>query len=177
MTLTPSVNITVLSPTTPAATGASTSFSTRSARTRSSRNTDWQVRPGDSRLVPPPLSLNLSYLLTAYAPNDPLTGNATSHAMLGEAMRVLHEHPVVPLEYLVTGLAGAHEEIRIVASTLDLDAMSRIWATFTEPYRASTPTRSPSSNSTPPPRAADRSPPASAASACQTSKPRSTRPS
>jgi len=102
------------------------------------KNRDWALQPGSGdTLVAPPLTLNLSYLLTAYAPNDPSTGNATAHEMLGEAMRVLHEHPVVPEEHLAAGLRDAIEELRIVHVPLKLEEMNRIWGTFT-PYRIST---------------------------------------
>jgi hypothetical protein len=102
------------------------------------KNLDWQVRPDSGgRLVPPPLSLYLSYVLTAYAPNDPHAGNVNAHEILGEAMRVFYEHPVVPGQYLVPGLRGASEQLRIVHTPLDLEEMSRIWSTFSQPYRTS----------------------------------------
>jgi hypothetical protein len=42
----------------------------------------------------PPLALNLYYLLSAYGQNedDP---DPYSHRLLGEAMRILHDHPVL----------------------------------------------------------------------------------
>ena len=101
-------------------------------------NMDWRVKPGDpSRLVPPPLSLNLFYLMTPYAPNDAQTGNSTAHAILGDAMRVFYEHPMVPQSYLANGLDGSGEEIKIMLNTLDLDELSRVWSTFTQPFRLS----------------------------------------
>jgi hypothetical protein len=140
MALTPPVNITILGPDEPAGDRRINLFLYKVAENPFLKNQDWQVRPGSpGRLAPPPLSLNLSYLLTAYAPNDALAGNATSHAMLGEAMRVLHENPVVPHDYLVTGLEAAREEIRIMSAPLDLEDMSRIWSTFSQPYRTSSP--------------------------------------
>ncbi len=102
------------------------------------KNCDWQLKPGKAdRLVPPPLSLSLFYLLTPYAPNDPDTGNSSLHGILGDAMRVFHENPVVPRRRLTAGLRDAREEIRIMLRTLDLDELSRVWATFTLPFRLS----------------------------------------
>lgn len=99
------------------------------------KNLDWQVRQGNpGQLVPPPLSLNLFYLLTAYAPTDPQTGNSESHQMLGEAMRVFYENSIVEL---VGSLLGAREQIKIMLNTLDLDELSRVWTTFTQPFRLS----------------------------------------
>lgn len=102
------------------------------------RNMDWQVKPGSpDRLVPPPLSLNLSYLVTAYAKNDPQTGNTTAHEILGEAMRVFYENPILPNGYLVTGLQDTREQVKIVQNTLDPEELSHVWSTFIQPFRLS----------------------------------------
>ena len=102
------------------------------------KNMDWQVRSGvPNQLVPPPLSLNLFYLMTPYAPTDPQTGNSEAHQILGEAMRVLYENPIVPNAYLEAGLQSSREQIKVMLNTLDLDELSRVWATFTQPFRLS----------------------------------------
>lgn len=102
------------------------------------RNQDWQVSPADpGRLVPPPLSLNLYYLLTPYAQNDGSLGNATVHEILGEAMRVFYEHPIVPDEYLAGDLGVAREQVKIVQNGVDMEELSQVWNTFSEPLRLS----------------------------------------
>ena len=102
------------------------------------KNMDWQVSRGDAtQLIPPPLSLNLFYLMTSYAPTDPETGNSEAHQVLGEAMRVFYENPIIPDLHLVDGLIGAREQIKIMLNTLDLEELSRVWATFTQPFRLS----------------------------------------
>ena len=107
------------------------------------KNLDWQAKPGEPRqLVPPPLSLNLFYLMTPYAANDMQTGNATAHMILGEAMRIFYENPIVlpnpgDTPILVDGLADAREQIKIMLNTLDLDELSRVWSTFSQPFRLS----------------------------------------
>jgi hypothetical protein len=104
------------------------------------RNEDWRPRPGSpGQLAPPPLSVNLYYLLTAYAPNDAEIGNAAAHALLGEAMRVLHENPHLPVDPAIRsdGLADARERIRIMLHSVDLDELSNVWTTFNEPFRLS----------------------------------------
>jgi hypothetical protein len=137
-TLRPELTVTMLSPDEAAADRRVNLFLYRVSENPYLKNLDWQVRPGSGdKLVPPPLSLNLFYLLTAYAPNDARTGNATAQEMLGEAMRVLYENPVLPERHLVKGLKDAVEEIRIVQMPLDLEGMSRLWATFKQPYRTS----------------------------------------
>lgn len=104
------------------------------------RNEDWQVSRTDStRLTPPPLSVNLFYLVTAYAPNDSDTGNVPAHEILGDGMRVFNEYPIVPSEHLVDGLSDAREQIKIMPSQLDLEELSKVWSTFSEPFRLSVP--------------------------------------
>jgi len=104
------------------------------------RNMDWQLKAGGpDTIVPPPLSLDLFYLMTVYAQNDPDTGNASAHQVLGDAMRVFYEFPILPPGYLVAGLKDAREQIRVFPNTLDLDELSQVWTTFTQPYRLSVP--------------------------------------
>ena len=102
------------------------------------KNMDWRVKPGSpGTLIPPPLTLNLYYLMTAYNKNDSETGNAPDHAVLGDAMRVFHENPVIPDQYLTDGLKNSRENIRIILNTLDLDELSKVWATFKKAFRLS----------------------------------------
>jgi Pvc16 N-terminal domain len=137
-TLKPELTVTILSPDEAAVDRRVNLFLYRVSENPYLRNLDWQVRPGSGgKLVPPPLSLNLFYLLTAYAPNDAQTGNATAQEMLGEAMRALYENPILPEKYLVKGLKDAVEEIRIVQVPLDFEALGRLWSTFGQPYRTS----------------------------------------
>jgi hypothetical protein len=82
------------------------------------RNQDATVRSGTpDQLTPPPLSLSLYYLMTAYAPNDAETGNSTAQQLLGEAMRVFYDHGVVPASYLDAGLQDAREQLQIVSKS------------------------------------------------------------
>jgi len=107
------------------------------------RNMDMprQVRPGEQS--PPPLALNLHYLVTAYASgdNDNLDSTA-SQLLLGAAMSVLHDHPVLGREEINTALAASDlavqvERIRITPIQLSLDELSKLWSTFQAPYRLS----------------------------------------
>lgn len=103
------------------------------------RSMDWQVkRDKPNKAIPPPLSLNLFYLLTAYAKGDPqATGNSTAHAILGEAMRVLYENPIIPPDCLDADLQQSREEIKIIQTPIDMEEMSRVWSTFGQPFRPS----------------------------------------
>src|SRR5262249_14773076 len=86
---------------------------------------------------PPPLSLSLFYLMTPYATNDPQSGNAAAHEILGDAMRVFYEHPIVPSSYLADGLKDATEQIKIMLDPVNVDELSQVWHTFTQPFRLS----------------------------------------
>lgn len=139
MAITPAPNVTVLAPDEPGGGNRRVNlFLYKAQENAALKNLDWQPKRGNSaQLVPPPLSLNLFYLMTPYAPNDAQTGNSTAHEILGEAMRVLYENPIVSSEYLVEGLADADQQIRIMLNTLDLEELSRVWNTFTQPFRLS----------------------------------------
>lgn len=138
MTLSPALNVTILAPDEPGGDRRVNLFLYKVQENPVLKNMDWQVKRGEStRLVPPPLSLNLFYLLTPYAPNDSQTGNSTDHEILGEAMRVFYENPIVPKDYLDSGLQNAREHIKIMQNTLNLEELSQVWSTFTQPFRLS----------------------------------------
>jgi hypothetical protein len=138
MTLRPTIPVTLLSPDEPAGDRRINLFLYRVREHPQLRNLDYQLKPGATgTLVAPPLSLVLSYLVTAHAVSDPQTGNADAHAILGEAMRVFHQHPVVPQASLEDDLDEAREELRIVQVPLDTEEISRLWGTFEKPFRLS----------------------------------------
>lgn len=141
MLITPNVNITLLGPDESGGGNRRINlFLYKVEQNAHLRNMDWQPSLSDpSQLTPPPLSLNLYYLMTAYAQNDPQTGNTTAHEILGDAMRVFYEKPIVPDMYLVPGLIGAREQLRISQNHVDLDELSKVWSTFSEPFRLSVP--------------------------------------
>jgi hypothetical protein len=138
MQLNPAVNVTILAPDEVGGQRCLNLFLYKVEENTFLSNQDWMVKSADiSRLAPPALSLGLSYLMTAYALNDPQTGNAAAHQILGEAMRVFYENGVIPVTHLETGLKNAREQLRIVHNTFDPEELSRIWSTFGQPYRLS----------------------------------------
>jgi hypothetical protein len=96
------------------------------------------ARPGETSQ--PPLPLDLYYLITAYGPeNDGVIG----HRLLGRAMSVLHDHPVLGAEEIRTALPGNDlhdqiERVRIVPYTMSLDDLTKLWTAFQTGYRIST---------------------------------------
>jgi hypothetical protein len=138
MSLSPAVPVTILAPDEGGGDKRINLFLYKVQENTILKNMDWQVKPGvPDRLVPPPLSLNLFYLMTAYASNDPQTGNSTAHAILGDAMRVFYENAIVPQDHLLEGLKDSRERVKIMMNTLDLEELSRVWSTFTQPFRLS----------------------------------------
>jgi hypothetical protein len=105
------------------------------------RNTDIprQVKSGEAGQ--PPLAVDLYYLLTAHEKTD---GDSTvlAHRLLGRAMRVLHDHPLLGGDELRgsltdNDLASQIERIRITPQPLSLDELSKLWMIFQTGYRIS----------------------------------------
>jgi Pvc16 N-terminal domain len=104
-----------------------------------------QVKPGETGQ--PPLALNLYYMLTAYAQNDDFP-EPTSHSLLGEAMSVFYDFPVLRAEDIKNALPAADvtkydlynqiERVKITPQSLSLDELSKMWTTFQTQYRIST---------------------------------------
>jgi hypothetical protein len=138
MNIVPSVDVTILAPDEQGGARRINLFLYRVAENPFFKNRDWEVRAnGAGQLSPPPLTLNLYYLMTPYAQNDPQTGNSSMHEVLGEAMRVFYENPVIPEEYLVNGLSSTTEQLKIILQPVEPEELSRVWGTFNEPFRTS----------------------------------------
>lgn len=138
MIVTPEAPVTLLAPDEPGGNRRINLFLYKIQENNFLKNKDWEVSKTDpARIVPPPLSLNLCYLMTPYAQNDSQNGNASAHEILGDAMRVLYQFPIIPSEHLAPGLADAREQIKIMQLPVDLDEISKVWSTFSTPYRLS----------------------------------------
>jgi Pvc16 N-terminal domain len=105
------------------------------------RNMDMprQVRPGETGA--PPLPLNLHYLITAYGRGDS-DNEAVSHRVLGGAMSVLHDHPVLSRQEIAAALAGndageQFEMLKITPLPLGVEEISKLWMVFQTQYRIS----------------------------------------
>lgn len=96
-----------------------------------------QVKSGET--VEPPLPVNLYYLITAYGRNN---DDVFAHRILGQAMSILHDHPVLSRAEIQAALPGndLHEQIervRITPQSMSVDEMSKLWTTFQTQYRIS----------------------------------------
>jgi hypothetical protein len=107
---------------------------------------------GRHRLGNPPLALDLHYLVSAYGAED-----LHAEILLGYAMQLLHEHPVLDRAAIRTallpspatgvvlppalralaecGLADQYEQIRITPAVMSTEEMSRFWAALQAHYR------------------------------------------
>jgi hypothetical protein len=103
------------------------------------------------RLTNPPLALNLYYLLTAYGKKD-----FDGEILLGYAMQMLHETPVLPRDAIRTALGGVPpvssnilpigplaaadladqvEQIKIAPQSMNTEEVSKLWAALQARYR------------------------------------------
>ncbi|MGE5697836.1 MAG: DUF4255 domain-containing protein [Candidatus Sericytochromatia bacterium] len=136
MRLDPPVNVTLLAPDEAGADRRVNLFLYRIEESPFLKNQDAMVSIADpTRLQAPPLSLDLFYLMTVYAPNDPDTGNAEAHHILGEAMRVLHDNTPIPRTLLSDDLRDARERLQIAPHKPDTEELNHIWTTFSKPFR------------------------------------------
>lgn len=102
-------------------------------------DTPRQVRPGET--APAPLALNLHYLITAYG-RDQNDSGVVNHRVLGGAMSVLHDHPLLGREELAIALPGndlaeQFERLRITPLPLGIEELSKLWTVFQSQYRIS----------------------------------------
>lgn len=98
-----------------------------------------RVRPGET--APPPLALNLHYVLTAFGrgEND---NDALSHRVLAAAMSTLHDHGVLDGNDIRNALpdndlAEQIERVRVTPLAQGVDELSKLWTAFQTSYRTS----------------------------------------
>ncbi len=104
----------------------------------SNQDLPFQVRPGET--APPPLALNLHFLLTAYGGET--DDDALSHRVLGAAMVVMHSHPLLGRKEIENALLDndlhrQFERVRITSLQTNVDELSKLWTMFQTPYRLS----------------------------------------
>lgn len=117
------------------------------------KNMEWPRNPSyPTGISRPPLSLDLFYLLTPYAKKetetDGVVDTALNHKILGKAMQILNENPVlndIHNNYfdaddsgdLPGNLRDSFEKIKITLLPLDMDEMSKIWSMGEKDYKLS----------------------------------------
>jgi hypothetical protein len=119
------------------------------------RNRALPSRDGEgARLTNPPLALDLFYLLTAYGEKD-----FQAEILLGYAMQLFHETPVLTRDAIRTALGGTNkpvdgsalpitfqtlvaadlaeqvEQIKIIPQAMSTEEMSKLWTALQTSYR------------------------------------------
>jgi hypothetical protein len=108
----------------------------------SERNTEMPHQGSADPRAQPPLALDLYYIITAYSQgNDEIT----SHRLLGRAMGILYDHPMLSADEISRALPEDDQEefypqierLRITLQPLSLDEISKMWTAFQTPFRIS----------------------------------------
>jgi hypothetical protein len=89
-----------------------------------------------------PLALNLFYLLTAYGEEQRADEEVMGHHLLGRAMSVLHDHPLLGADEIRNAYPGNDlyqqvERVRITLEHTTIDEISKLCTAFQTPYRLS----------------------------------------
>jgi hypothetical protein len=90
---------------------------------------------GISKEKAPPLALDLYYMLTSYPSpgiQDRTERTQEEHSILGRAMQVLHDNPILTGSALKGSLSAYDNELHVMITSMSLDDMSKIWSTFKE---------------------------------------------
>jgi hypothetical protein len=98
----------------------------------------------------PPLALNLYYLLNTYGTttatgSDTLQDEILAHDLLGSAMRILNDYPILTPEIETSGgvqvldadLVDANEAVKVTLDPLSLEDLSKVWTALNRPFRPS----------------------------------------
>jgi hypothetical protein len=98
----------------------------------------------------PPLALNLYYLLNTYGTttavgSDVLHDEIVAHDLLGSAMRILNDYPILTpaietsggVQVLDPDLLGADEAVKVTLDPLSLEDLSKVWTALNRPFRPS----------------------------------------
>lgn len=83
----------------------------------------------------PSLVLDLYYMLTAYGSNhisDKTERAIAEHKILGRAMNVMYDYPVLGDSLLKGSLAGSGENLKVIPYPMSLDEINKLWSCFPE---------------------------------------------
>lgn len=97
------------------------------------------VRSGETGF--PALGLNLYYLLTAFGRDNDIQ-RPYSHQLMGRAMSVLNDHPLLSASEIETALPlndlwAQPERVRITLQPFAIDEIAKLWTGFQTQYRLS----------------------------------------
>jgi hypothetical protein len=80
----------------------------------------------NDRISRPPIYLTLYYMITAYSSGDLQYRLAQEEQILGRAVQILHDHPVIPLREVDTD-HGIGMDLHVMMLRLTADERAQIW--------------------------------------------------
>ena len=84
-----------------------------------------------------PARFQLSFLITAHSKAPAQLREADQYRMLGAAIQVLKDHPVLDRKYLQGSLLETGASVHISVERPNFDQMIKIWNDTTKPYKLS----------------------------------------
>ena len=95
----------------------------------------YQVGQNTERLRP--TRYNLRFLVTAHSKAPVQLREADQYRMVGAALQVLRDHPVIDQEYLSGSLAEQNAQVRVVLEKTTQDQLLKIWNNTSSAYKLS----------------------------------------
>jgi uncharacterized protein DUF4255 len=143
-----SVKVSLLQPSDTLANNSVNLYLYRVAENAQLRNAGWRGDRANAPTKAPALALDLYYLLTPFA--EPQPGTETlpaAHTLLGSAMQVFHENPVVNDVHTpgfdfdqfndIDDLRTSFDKVIVRHQPTTTEELSKIWMMFNQPYRLS----------------------------------------
>ena len=84
-----------------------------------------------------PTKYNLRFLVTAHSKAPAQLKEADQYRMVGAALQVLRDHPVIDQEYLSGSLAEQNAQVRVVLEKTTQDQLRKIWNNTSSAYKLS----------------------------------------
>ena len=84
-----------------------------------------------------PTSYNLRFLVTAHSKAPAQLKEADQYRMVGAALQVLRDHPVIDRQYLSGSLAEQNAQIRVTLEKTTQDQLMKIWNNTSTTYKLS----------------------------------------
>lgn len=84
-----------------------------------------------------PSRLNLSFLITAHSKAPAQLREADQYRMLGAAIQVLKDHPLLERPYLAGSLADSDAALRLSVERPNFEQLTKIWGNPSKPYKLS----------------------------------------
>lgn len=85
----------------------------------------------------PPVSLNLSMMISVASKAEKETRTLDEQMIMGRVIQVLEDHKRLPEQYMPPALRSAGEPIRISNVPMELEEKTKIWTMFSESYKLS----------------------------------------